>query len=84
MWNESRKLGNPKKTVLLLILIFQFKFKELTKSLHQGRDRTLGNIHGDIIHGEKCVVKVALETEVTFTVSLGKFITLPVPQFPHQ
>ncbi|KAM7226936.1 hypothetical protein CapIbe_022011 [Capra ibex] len=41
------------------------------KSLHQGRDSTLGNIHGDIIHGEKCVVKkVALEKAVTFTVSL--------------
>ena len=55
------------------------------KSLHQGRDSTLGHIHGDIIHGEKCVVKkVALEKAVTFTVSLGKFITLLVPQFPHQ
>ena len=55
------------------------------KSLHQGRDSTRGNIHGGIIHGEKCVVKkVVLERAVTFTVSLGKFITLPVPQFPHQ
>ena len=55
------------------------------KSLHQGRDSTWGNIHGGIIHGEKGVVKkVILERAVTFTVSLGKFITLPVPQFPHQ